>query len=91
MEGIVPRLLDAVVGNPILHDIVGADFFGTVGGTYLLLANSGMFFIRFFFLFLFELREKNAHRLFAVPPGFSGAANYDVVGLCVRRTMVSPC
>src|ERR1700736_6335634 len=60
------RQADAMVGDAILREVVGADFFAAVAGTDHGLALFGQSFLLLLHFELVEPRAQNAHPLFAV-------------------------
>src|SRR5206468_3478819 len=60
------RQADAVVGDAVLREIVGADFFGAVAGFYLPAALGGESHLALFLFLLVEARAKNAHGFGAI-------------------------
>ena len=57
---------DAVVGEAVLREVVGADLFAAVAGAYLLLAVLGLDLVDALSFDLVEAGAENAHGFFAV-------------------------
>src|SRR5437667_7483405 len=63
---LVERQADAVIGDAVLRDIVGADFLGAVAGLDLPAAFGGESGLALFLLLLVQARAENAHGFGAI-------------------------
>src|SRR5690606_19147778 len=58
--------IDAVIGDPPLREVVGANAFGTVTGAHQALALRGFLRLRFLLLLVFQARGQHLHGFLAV-------------------------
>src|SRR6185437_7418524 len=76
---------DAVIGEPVLREVVGADLLAAVAGAYLLLTVFGLQLMDALSFYFIKPGTENAHALLAVLDlRFLVLAAYDGVGRNVR-------